>query len=108
MNLDLTEAIEALARELACLEPGEDWPSNEALGGSPTGTRDNEFRSGMREQAADHLKVVAPLIAAAVLRKVATEPEILGVPNERTRLWLNNVATAYELGHVAVTADGRD
>jgi hypothetical protein len=105
MNLDLTAATNALARELAFLEPGEDWPSNEALGGSLTG---DEYRAAMHEQAADYLKIVAPPIAAAVLRSAAAEPEILGVPNERTRVWLNNVADAFEFGHVAVTADGRD
>ena len=44
------EAVERVAR-LACLEPGEEWPSNEALGGNLTGTRDHEYRDGMRDQA---------------------------------------------------------
>ncbi|SDQ47752.1 hypothetical protein SAMN04488565_2627 [Leucobacter chromiiresistens] len=39
------EQIEAAARALACLEPGEDWPTNGELGGSPTGTRDDEYRT---------------------------------------------------------------
>ncbi|HCG55342.1 MULTISPECIES: hypothetical protein [Brevibacterium] len=45
------EAVERVARLLACLEPGEEWPSNEALGGNLTGTRDHEYRDGMRDQA---------------------------------------------------------
>lgn len=45
------KAVERLGRLLACLEPGEEWPSNEALGGNLTGTRDHEYRDGMRDQA---------------------------------------------------------
>lgn len=44
-------AVERVARLLACLEPGEEWPSNETLGGNLTGTRDHEYRDGMRDQA---------------------------------------------------------
>lgn len=50
-QLRTNEAIERVARAMAGLEPGEEWPSNEALGGSLTGTRDDEYRDGMREQA---------------------------------------------------------
>ncbi len=45
------EAVEAAARALAMLEPGEPWPSNEALGGGPTSTRDDEYRSSFRDDA---------------------------------------------------------
>lgn len=45
--------IEAVARTLANLEPGEPWPTNEDLGGSPTGTRDDEFRDLQTELAKD-------------------------------------------------------
>ena len=41
-----------IARIIARLEPGEEWPTNEELGGSMTGTRDDEFRREMLEQAA--------------------------------------------------------
>lgn len=48
----VTEAkVEAAARSLASLEPGEGWPSNESLGGNPTGTRDDEYRDGLRDMA---------------------------------------------------------
>lgn len=50
-QLRTDEAVERVARLLACLEPGEEWPSNEALGGNLTGTRDHEYRDGMRDQA---------------------------------------------------------
>jgi len=42
---------DAMARVLAGLESDEDWPTNEALGGSLTGTRDDEFRDEMLVQA---------------------------------------------------------
>lgn len=37
------DTIERMARVLAYLDPGEPWPTNEELGGGPTGTRDDEF-----------------------------------------------------------------
>ena len=43
--------VDEMARVLAGMTPGEEWPTNEALGGSLTGTRDDEFRDGMRDQA---------------------------------------------------------
>lgn len=36
-------AVERMARVFADLEPGEPWPTNEELGGGPTGSRDDEF-----------------------------------------------------------------
>lgn len=45
------EMVERAARALASIAPGEDWPSNEALGGNATGTRDDEYRDGMRDMA---------------------------------------------------------
>lgn len=60
-----SSVIEACARKLADLEPGEAWPTNEELGGNPTGTRDDEYRAGMEEQAIDLLVSVAPLILYA-------------------------------------------
>ena len=60
-----TEAeIEAAARSLAGLEDGEPWPSNEALGGGLTGTRDDEYRNASRADAR------AALIAAAKAREL--------------------------------------
>ena len=75
MNIDLTEAVEALAREMACLEPGDPWPTNEQLGGGLTGTRDDEYRDGMRDQARDSLAAVAPLIERAVRERIAADIE---------------------------------
>lgn len=46
------EAVEAAARALGGLEPGEDWPTNIELGGHALlGTRDDEFKADMHEQA---------------------------------------------------------
>lgn len=49
MNND--DVIDQAARVLARLEPGEDWPTNESLGGGMTGTRDDEHRQEMLDQA---------------------------------------------------------
>lgn len=57
-QLRTPEAIECGARELAGLEPGEEWPTNEQLGGGPTGDRDNEYRDGMRDQAKDFINAL--------------------------------------------------
>ena len=45
------EIIEEAARVLAHLERDEEWPTNESLGGGLTGTRDDEFRQEMIDQA---------------------------------------------------------
>lgn len=44
-------AIERMARVLADLDPGEPWPTNEELGGGPTGTRDDEYRHECMDRA---------------------------------------------------------
>ncbi|MEJ6490806.1 hypothetical protein PQI23_13875 [Leucobacter sp. USCH14] len=59
------EQIEAAARALACLEPGADWPTNGELGGSPTGTRDDEYRDGMRNQALAAMEAATAVSASA-------------------------------------------
>lgn len=41
--IDTDAAVERMARVLADLEPGEPWPTNEELGGGPTGSRDDEY-----------------------------------------------------------------
>lgn len=54
-------AVEAVARKLALLDEGDQWPSNVELGGHPLlGTRDDEYRYGMREQATELLTIAAP------------------------------------------------
>jgi hypothetical protein len=50
--------IEIAARTIAGLEKGEPWPSNADLGGGPTGTRDDEYRDAMRDQAREVLEAV--------------------------------------------------
>lgn len=62
--------IEKAARVMACIEPGEDWPTNEALGGNLTGTRDDEYRDAMRDQAREVIEAVRDQITAEALREV--------------------------------------
>lgn len=45
------DTIERMARAIADLEPGEPWPTNEELGGGPTGTRDDEYRYSCMDRA---------------------------------------------------------
>lgn len=49
--LDRDAAIERMARVFADLDPGEPWPTNEELGGGPTGTRDDEYRNECMDRA---------------------------------------------------------
>ena len=58
------DVIEKAARAHADIEPGDDWPTNAALGGNLTGTRDDEYRAGMREQAEGALAAVLPDLLA--------------------------------------------
>lgn len=71
--IDLTEAIEAAARALADIGEGEDWPTNYVLGGNPTGTRDDEYRDAMLDDASDALTAAFPLIEAQVRVQIAAE-----------------------------------
>lgn len=58
-------AVEALARELAQLDDGEPWPSNDELGGHHIlGTRDDEYRFAMLEEARAVLNAVLPHLTA--------------------------------------------
>lgn len=69
-------AVEAVARKLALLDEGDPWPSNVELGGHPLlGTRDDEYRYGMREQATELLTIAAPFVEAAVREQVARDIE---------------------------------
>ena len=63
------EIREDLARYLADIEDGEDWPTNEALGGNLTGTRDDEYRSAFLEQADE-------LLASPVIDRVRADQAI--------------------------------
>lgn len=61
---------EDIARVLAELEPGEAWPSNARLGGNLTGTRDDEYRAAMLDDARRVL---------AVIRAVAADEQEAGI-----------------------------
>lgn len=67
------EAVERGARALADLDPDEDWPTNEELGGSLIGTRDDEYRDGKREDAR------RVLLAARVAPSREAEEEVIQV-----------------------------
>lgn len=72
---DATEAeVEAVARALAQLEPGEDWPTNSVLGCDPTITVDDEYRSAMRDLAR---KAIATLDAVRARSEVEIKAEAL-------------------------------
>ena len=64
---------EAVARALAQMEPGEDWPTNEALGGGPTGTRDDEYRWAMNEEATAALAAVTAALTTPPPNPTTTE-----------------------------------
>lgn len=53
------EAVAVAARIYAQIEPGEDWPTNAELGGSLTGTRDDEYRAATHDEARDVLAALA-------------------------------------------------
>lgn len=61
------EAVLEAARELAGLEPGESWPTNDELGGNLTGTRDDEYRAGLMDHA--HSILAAALAAVTEERR---------------------------------------
>ena len=62
-------AVEALARELAQLDAGDPWPSNDDLGGHHIlGTRDDEYRFAMLEEAREVLNATLPHLDAEDLR----------------------------------------
>ena len=62
-------AVEAAARELAQLDAGDPWPSNDDLGGHHIlGTRDDEYRFAMLEEARAVLNTVLPHLTADDLR----------------------------------------
>src|SRR5690625_683862 len=68
------EAVEAAAKALAELEPGEDWPSNIDLGGHALlGTRDDEFKRAMEQDAKRDLTAALPHIEAALRKQIATD-----------------------------------
>lgn len=75
--------IEIAARTIAGLEKGEPWPSNSDLGGGLTGTRDDEYRDAMLEQAREVLAAIdavtrpSPEVRAQMFREAAARFEKL-------------------------------
>lgn len=75
----VTAAVERLAKALAQLEPDEPWPTNAELGGGLTGTRDDEFRDGKRDEARELLaELLVDAAAEPYLVEWATEVDTLG------------------------------
>lgn len=64
----LPEDLRAAAIRLVSehLRPGCTWPTNEELGGGPTGDRDIEYRAGFEDQAGEILDLILPVIASAL------------------------------------------
>ena len=76
MSIKITDEItEVGARALAMLTPNEGWPTNASLGGNATGTRDDEYRAAMHEQAHMVAAAIAPLIEAAVREQITKEEQ---------------------------------
>ena len=85
-------AVEALARELAQLDAGDPWPSNNDLGGHHIlGTRDDEYRFAMLEEARAVLDAILPHLTADDLRDTDVAEEI------RTEGWLQGWAAGRDL-----------
>lgn len=72
----LEARVEPVARALAGLEDGDLWPSNEVLGGGPTGTRDDEYRAAMLDQARE---ILFADMGERFDPSTLGEPDILGV-----------------------------
>ena len=71
-------AVEALARELAQLDAGDPWPSNDDLGGHHIlGTRDDEYRFAMLEEARAVLNTVLPHLTADDLRDTPAVADLI-------------------------------
>jgi hypothetical protein len=98
------EIIEAGARALAMLLPNEEWPTNAALGGSMTGTRDDEYRAAMREQSHMVAAAIAPLIEAAVREQIARDIEAESERRDEPGLRLDESYTQRSVR--VITADG--
>ena len=85
-------AVEAAARELAQLDAGDPWPSNDDLGGHHIlGTRDDEYRFAMLEEARAVLNTVLPHLTADDLRHTDAAEEI------RTEGWQQGWAAGRDL-----------
>src|SRR5690625_5554059 len=89
------EAVEAAAKALAELEPGEDWPSNIDLGGHALlGTRDDEFKRAMEQDAKRALTAALPHLEAALRAQIADDIQERLVPADQTEVavWIRNQA----------------
>lgn len=98
-----SDVIEQAARVLAGLEPGEEWPTNESLGGGLTGTRDDEYRQAMLDEAlalADAGLLARPLPAREEvidLLKWSFGPFLSQDPAHPDRFWGQSADAVLEL-----------
>ena len=82
-------AVEAAARELAQLDAGDPWPSNDDLGGHHIlGTRDDEYRFAMLEEARAVLNTVLPHLTADDLRNTPAGRELMAEGWAQATLWV--------------------
>jgi hypothetical protein len=80
------QMVEKVARVIAELEPGEDWPSNDALGGHwALGTRDDEFRHAALDQARSILDAVLPQVST--VDELEALPESAVIVDQIGVLW---------------------
>lgn len=107
------EAIEAAAKALAYIEPGEDWPSNTDLGGHAIlGTRDDEFKWAMEQDAERALTAALPHIEAALRKQIAADLRTKGntypTHSERRGAWHSAARIASEAAERALREAATD
>ena len=84
---------EALAKALAGLADGEDWPTNAELGGGLTGTRDDEYRAGKLADVAD----IAPLIEQWISEAVTDALESGDLPDGWEQIGIHDLLLRVKL-----------
>ena len=97
-------AVEALARELAQLDDGEPWPSNDELGGHHIlGTRDDEYRFAMLEEARAVLNAVLPHLTADDLRNTPAGKHLMAEAwDQGAEAGERDYVTALDPGHECI------
>ena len=94
------EAIEAAAKALAHMEPGEDWPSNTDLGGHAIlGTRDDEYKWAMEQDAKRALEAALPHIRQQIATDIRAE-KAAHRPGTLRRVVLEQAARIAEEGDI--------
>ena len=97
-------AVEALARELAQLDAGDPWPSNDDLGGHHIlGTRGDEYRFAMLEEARAVLNAALPHLIADDLRNTPAGKQLMAEAwEEGAEAGERDYVTALDPGHECI------